>query len=156
MKKLLWHLKINLIFCFVISVRKPLQPNLMFVSKGWSLLSCSTMLQVLAKLKHSSLMNWKVCLHLLLFISKTFCTFWRVFLNCQNGKIIWQQLKLEGSLKTWQFKTSDINAVTFLYFLHPSTNVVWIRTLDQGILKGEVSLYHWPPVWLVSINLFCK
>jgi hypothetical protein len=28
--------------------------------------------------------------------------------------------------------------------------------LRQGILKGEVSLYPWPPVWLVWINLFCK
>jgi hypothetical protein len=27
---------------------------------------------------------------------------------------------------------------------------------DQGILNGEVSLYHWPPVWLVWISLFCK
>ena len=27
---------------------------------------------------------------------------------------------------------------------------------DQGILKGEVSLYHWPPVWLVWISLFLK
>jgi len=26
----------------------------------------------------------------------------------------------------------------------------------MGILKGEVSLYHWPPVWLVWISLFCK
>ncbi len=26
----------------------------------------------------------------------------------------------------------------------------------QGILNGEVSLYHWPPVWLVWISLFCK
>ncbi len=26
----------------------------------------------------------------------------------------------------------------------------------QGILKVEVSLYHWPPVWLVWISLFCK
>ncbi len=29
-------------------------------------------------------------------------------------------------------------------------------TLDQGILKGEVSLYSWPPVWLVWISLFLK
>ncbi len=28
--------------------------------------------------------------------------------------------------------------------------------LSQGILKGEVSLYRWPPVWLVWISLFCK
>jgi hypothetical protein len=26
----------------------------------------------------------------------------------------------------------------------------------QGILKGEVSLYRWPPVWLLWISLFCK
>jgi hypothetical protein len=26
----------------------------------------------------------------------------------------------------------------------------------QGILKGEVSLYRWPPAWLVWIGLFCK
>ena len=26
--------------------------------------------------------------------------------------------------------------------------------LRQGILKGEVSLYHWPPVWLFWISLF--
>ncbi len=28
--------------------------------------------------------------------------------------------------------------------------------LWQGILKGEVSLDHWPPVWLVWISLFRK
>jgi hypothetical protein len=27
---------------------------------------------------------------------------------------------------------------------------------NQGILKGEVPLYNWPPVWLVWISLFCK
>jgi hypothetical protein len=30
------------------------------------------------------------------------------------------------------------------------------RKRNQGILKGEVSLYHWPPVWLVWISLLCK
>jgi hypothetical protein len=28
------------------------------------------------------------------------------------------------------------------------------RLLKQGILKGEVSLYHWPPVWLVWNQLY--
>ncbi len=28
------------------------------------------------------------------------------------------------------------------------------RQLSQGILKGEVSLYHWPPVWLVWNQLY--
>ncbi len=32
-----------------------------------------------------------------------------------------------------------------------------LRKLKQGImLKVEVSLYHWPPVWLFSISLFCR
>ncbi len=26
--------------------------------------------------------------------------------------------------------------------------------IEQGILKGEVSLYHWPPVWLVLNQLY--
>ncbi len=29
-----------------------------------------------------------------------------------------------------------------------------MRLPNQGILKGEVSLYRWPPVWLVWISLF--
>jgi hypothetical protein len=29
-----------------------------------------------------------------------------------------------------------------------------LKSLGQGILKGEVSLYHWPPVWLVRISPF--
>jgi hypothetical protein len=28
------------------------------------------------------------------------------------------------------------------------------QCLPQGILKGEVSLYHWPPVWLVWNQLY--
>jgi len=30
------------------------------------------------------------------------------------------------------------------------------KKLEQGLLKGEVSLYSWPPVWLVWISPFCK
>ncbi len=30
--------------------------------------------------------------------------------------------------------------------------VLWMH--EQGILKGEVSLYHWPPVWLVWNQLY--
>jgi len=36
---------------------------------------------------------------------------------------------------------------------HFSTGDVCL--LNQGILKEDVSLYHWPPVWLVWISLFC-
>ncbi len=30
----------------------------------------------------------------------------------------------------------------------------WPRHTDQGILKGEVSLFRWPPVWLVWNQLY--
>ncbi len=30
----------------------------------------------------------------------------------------------------------------------------YLERLDQGILKGEVSLYHWPPVQLVWNQLY--
>jgi hypothetical protein len=30
----------------------------------------------------------------------------------------------------------------------------FICDLSQGILKGEISLYHWPPVWLVWNKLY--
>ncbi len=33
---------------------------------------------------------------------------------------------------------------------HPIFKTWW----NQGILKGEVSLYHWPPVWLVWNQLY--
>jgi hypothetical protein len=44
---------------------------------------------------------------------------------------------------------------TFYCFTIAFKNVS-VRNLAQGILKGEVSLYHWPPVWPVWISLFCK
>jgi len=40
------------------------------------------------------------------------------------------------------------------------TSLIWGRDkfcqFGQGILKGGVSLYLWPPVWLVWISPFCK
>ncbi len=35
-----------------------------------------------------------------------------------------------------------------------SSSVSRRSALHQGILKGEVSLYHWPPVWLVWNQLY--
>ncbi len=34
-------------------------------------------------------------------------------------------------------------------------SIITISNSNQGILKGEVSLYHWPPFLLVWISLFC-
>ncbi len=36
----------------------------------------------------------------------------------------------------------------------PGMNYLRLTKLVQGILKGEVSLYHWPPVWLFWNQLF--
>ncbi len=35
-----------------------------------------------------------------------------------------------------------------------SPDIACTTAFDQGILKGEVSLYHWPPVWLVWNQLY--
>jgi len=37
---------------------------------------------------------------------------------------------------------------------HSNGNCLVMSELVQGILKGEVSLYHWPPVWLVWNQLY--
>jgi len=42
------------------------------------------------------------------------------------------------------------------FFPHLLRCVSWRPYLYQGILKREVSLYHWPPVWLAWISLFWK
>jgi len=48
---------------------------------------------------------------------------------------------------------SDQATIFLNFFFAPDKKA---RAFFQGILKGEVSLYHWPPVWLVWISLFCK
>ncbi len=63
---------------------------------------------------------------------------------------------------------SLVSLSTTSLFCHPSTQPIFRMTAstwptirakskcEQGVLKGEVSLYCWPPVWLVWISLFCK
>ncbi len=43
--------------------------------------------------------------------------------------------------------TQDISCIAQYYHC-------WIQWLEQGILKGEVSMYSWPPVWLVWNQLY--
>ncbi len=52
----------------------------------------------------------------------------------------WKDMKFSIDIK------SPTNSITSVF--------KW--TFNQGILKEEVSLYCWPPVWLVWITLFCK
>jgi hypothetical protein len=55
------------------------------------------------------------------------------------------------------FFAAKVSKFNFLFSFCP-THIYQTRRkhFNQGILKGEVSLYHWPPVWLVWISLFCK
>jgi hypothetical protein len=52
-----------------------------------------------------------------------------------------------------------VTSIFRLILKHPKLERVahgGLCKLRQGILKGEVSSYRWPPVWLVLISLFCK
>jgi len=72
-------------------------------------------------------------------------------------------------MKTWEREVELCLLLSFMSYTslaHDYTQTkdptVWLdghktaSTFIQGILKGEVSLYHWPPVWLVWTSLFCK
>jgi hypothetical protein len=54
---------------------------------------------------------------------------------------------------------SNWKSAALIIQVFTNKNVLLLHHRDvhsQGILKGEVSLYRWPPVWLVWISLFCK
>ncbi len=53
------------------------------------------------------------------------------------------------------FKPSNLGLLVNCFNqLHYCFKKCWATCSDQGILKGEVSLYHWPPVWLVWNQLY--
>ncbi len=65
-------------------------------------------------------------------------------------------MSLKCSLKFFDLLTIDEgNKVLWIWSL-----ILWFVNkfnnyyIYQGILKGEVSLYHWPPVWLVWNHLY--
>ncbi len=89
-----------------------------------------------------------------------------LFLSALSTLVKYLQARPEPSIRVAS------RQFTIVRHFHPSLNVsgkVWslpLRSMlevigrdklsSQGILKGEVSLYHWPIVWLVWISLFCK
>ncbi len=46
------------------------------------------------------------------------------------------------------------SAADFIKLFSAQLTLTLAYCLKQGILKGEVSLYHWPPVWLVWNQLY--
>jgi len=55
-------------------------------------------------------------------------------------------------LSSWDF----VKSIIMVFLAGQGCPIGWPGGAVQGILKGEVSLYSWPPVWLVWISLFCK
>ncbi len=63
----------------------------------------------------------------------------------------------------WNILTLCVLSVLVLVSMQVNTSLLhsilshkeqkWMGTFQQGILKGEVSLYRWPPVWLFWISL---
>ncbi len=114
-----------------------------------------------------------------------FCKFW-FFMELVNliKFNIWQQ-RLSSSSTAVEYSTTDFEMVGLNLLLSIRRNggdkkclllipylshfyklkkwiilsnlSIWLNLrFGQGKLKGEVSLYHWPPVWLVLIRLFYK
>jgi hypothetical protein len=60
-------------------------------------------------------------------------------------------------MSNWNVKTHISQSGVFTLNIFPTANrsvSKWARVFVQGILKGEISLYHWPPVWLVRNQLY--
>ncbi len=84
----------------------------------------------------------------------------------KKNSINWRYLCHEKKL-CWPFQSRPLYAYLSttprcaVPFSPGDSSGGWIRTLElrisglnQGILQGEVSLYHWPPVWLVWNQLY--
>ncbi len=56
------------------------------------------------------------------------------------------RVRPEPTRVTFQGLPSSLTNIT------PSSKV--LQGSNQGILKGDLSLYHWPPVWLVLNQLY--
>ncbi len=94
----------------------------------------------------------------LFFVHAKPCFHWRSF-----GTIMPATATLDSHYWTWlghlghrsdNFYFCLIDQHFRLQTLPMYISLFWYQ--HQGILKGEVSLYRWPPVWLVWISLFCK
>jgi len=67
--------------------------------------------------------------------------------NASYNKNFYKTLNINPHRNEWYLiLMTCIQAV--LYYTHRG------HSIHQGILKGEVSLYHWPPVWLVWNQLY--
>jgi hypothetical protein len=87
--------------------------------------------------------------------------FWQGILFCVKGTygiVHFGAFGRRHTLHDWIFEVIMILCWTILSLTLICFTLVWLllplRASDQGILKGEVSLYSWPPVWLVWNKLY--
>ncbi len=82
--------------------------------------------------------------------SKT--SFSQIRLLCTSNSVQTINLNIMG----WMFYHCAIQSMRQICYLFNRTMkyVAVCEPLNQWILKGEVSLYHWPPVWLVWNQLY--
>jgi len=77
------------------------------------------------------------------------------YANCGDTEIL-----VDGTVCLMQYTICNIithaDWLTEWWTLRACPHFLLAYACNQGILKGEVSLYCWPPVWLVWISLFCK
>jgi hypothetical protein len=88
-----------------------------------------------------------------------------LFVGCQAGVVACVCVSERGCGCMWKCVKCKWNLLTSLYDSRhqrmtwgwAAPNQAWDNHLnwsDQGILKGEVSLYHRPPVWLIWNQLY--
>jgi hypothetical protein len=69
--------------------------------------------------------------------------------------VILRKNSMSGMQTHLKLLTERVNTIEhFSRNRHCTTLRRKLDAIDQGILKGEVSLYYWPPVWLVWNQLY--
>ncbi len=76
--------------------------------------------------------------------------FWKNFFFSKKGvNLVHLRFCLFQAFLCFQEKQKKFTSYTLKLFFGRNRALSSTRWHNQGILKGEVSLYHWPPVWLV-------
>jgi hypothetical protein len=90
-----------------------------------------------------------------LFIHFNFLNIHFLFVDHFNNNVISQkQIALNTNFRTNRLEFKTILIFTYWITILTDLTANTYKQMLQGIIKGEVSLYHWPPVWLVWTQLY--
>jgi hypothetical protein len=159
---LAYVIRLSKILCSFLKHRKVLKNyNLTmleasFLVKKWRYVTSHIIDEKYNRQKICCLAHWKFLLQFLL-LRLTITS------GMADGDFRYLKLLECGPQHSWDMSHLFPNSVSKIktdlaYFLLDlsSENFQKPRENKQGILKGEVLLYCWPPVWLVWISLFTK